>query len=95
MPKRYMPRATQAIWALESLPVGIQNEKPVKKRQSDMRGKVKSRRLRRPKLSIVKTAGRANRKLMIPKPSDAIKAALREKPELTNISELYYTIVRE
>jgi hypothetical protein len=45
-----------------------------------MFGKVKSRRPRRPKVSIVQTAGQANRKLTRPKPKEAISASFSDAP---------------
>ena len=45
--------------AVEDSEEGIQKEKPVKSRKSDINGKVVRRRLRRPKVSIVYTAGMA------------------------------------
>lgn len=51
----------------------------MKKRQRDMRGKVERRRLRRPKVSIVKKAGMAKRKFRAPKPRDAPRAESSER----------------
>jgi len=51
MPKRYRPRATQAIWALEEL--GIQKLNPVKNKHKLMSGKVVNNRFRRPNVSMV------------------------------------------
>lgn len=56
-------------------------------RKSAMRGNVVSKRLRRPKVSIVYTAGIANKKLMMPKPRLARRAAISVNPELENITE--------
>jgi hypothetical protein len=45
-----------------------------------MLGKVKSSRVRRPNVSIVQTAGQANKKLMAPKPKDASRAPILLAP---------------
>jgi hypothetical protein len=46
-----------------------------------MLGKVKSRRERRPKVSMVQKAGKAKRKLTAPKPKDARSALKSEVPD--------------
>lgn len=56
-------------------------------RKRDIRGKVVSKRLRRPKVSMVYTAGMANKKLMMPKPRLARRAEILENPEFTKITE--------
>jgi hypothetical protein len=45
-----------------------------------MFGKVKIKRLRRPKVSIVQTAGQAKMKFMMPKPKEARRAPMLEAP---------------
>jgi len=45
-----MPVATHAVLAVNA---SIRNENPVKKRKIDIKGNVTSKRLRRPKVSIV------------------------------------------
>lgn len=52
-----------------------------------MFGKVKSRSPRRPKVSIVQTAGQAKAKFTIPKPKEARRAVLRFAPDWTKIVE--------
>ena len=47
---------------------------PVQKRKMDKKGKVKRRRLRRPKVSIVRKAGRAKTQFRMPVPMDARRA---------------------
>ena len=54
-----------------------QKEKPVQKRKRERKGKVKRRRLRRPKVSIVRKAGRAKRKFRMPVPMEARRAEER------------------
>jgi hypothetical protein len=66
---------------------GIQKLNPVKNIQRDIRGKVVRRRLRRPKRSIVHMAGRAKRKLIMPKPREAARALISLKPESRKICE--------
>jgi len=66
---------------------GIQKLKPVKKRQSDIRGNVVNRRFLLPKVSIVYTAGMAKRKLMMPNPKDAERALISERFACKNTSE--------
>ena len=51
-----------------------QNEKPVQKRKIERKGKVKRRRLRRPKVSIVRKAGRAKIQFRMPVPMEARRA---------------------
>ena len=53
--------------------------KPVMSKKRDMRGNVTSKRLRRPNVSMVYTAGRAMTKLRAPKPQDAKSAWISEK----------------
>jgi hypothetical protein len=53
--------------------------KPVMSKKRDMRGNVTSKRLRRPNVSIVYTAGRAMTKLRAPKPQEARSAWISEK----------------
>jgi hypothetical protein len=60
---------------------GIQKEKPVKRRERAIKGKVVRRRLRRPKVSIVWMAGRAKTKFMMPKPREAVREERGVKPE--------------
>jgi|SRR5712664_3635584 hypothetical protein len=84
IPKRYRPRATQAIRASEEL--GIQKLNPVKNKHRDMRGKVVRSRLRRPKVSMVYTAGMAKRKLITPQPREAPRALISERFASRNIS---------
>jgi hypothetical protein len=52
-----------------------------------MLGKVKRRRPRRPKVSIVQTAGQAKAKFTMPKPKEAKRAVLRSAPDWTKIVE--------
>lgn len=52
-----------------------------------MLGKVKRRRDRRPKVSMVKNAGNANTKLTRPKPKDAIRAFVGVAPACWKIVE--------
>ena len=59
--------------------------KPVMSKKRDMRGKVTSRRLRRPNVSMVYTAGRAITKLRAPKPQEARSAWISEKFACVNI----------
>lgn len=82
--KRTIPKATHPIraWVFS-----IQNENPVNSRNNDMRGKVVSKRLRRPKVSIVYTAGMANKKLMMPKPRLARRAEILVNPDSAKITE--------
>lgn len=79
------PSATHAILAVDDS--GIQKLKPVKKRQSDIRGKVVKRRFLRPKVSIVYMAGMAKRKLMMPNPRDADRALISERFACKKTSE--------
>jgi hypothetical protein len=53
----------------------------------DMSGKVVSNRFRRPKVSMVYTAGRAKIQLVIPQPSEVIKAVRRLNPASINMDE--------
>lgn len=82
--KHTIPKATHPILAVV---FSIQNENPVNRRKRAMNGKVVSKRLRRPKVSIVYTAGMANKKLMMPNPMLARRAAMWENPESTKITE--------
>jgi hypothetical protein len=66
---------------------GIQKLNPVKNKNKDMNGNVVSKRLRRPKVSIVHTAGKAKRKLIMPNPKDAERAERSLKPALLKIWE--------
>jgi hypothetical protein len=52
-----------------------------------MFGKVKRRRPRRPKVSIVQTAGQAKTKFTRPKPKEARRAVFRLAPDWTKIVE--------
>ncbi len=66
----------------------MRKQKPTKKRQMDIKGNVIRRRLRRPKVSIVYTAGRAKTQFMIPKPREADRADILENLASMKISEL-------
>ena len=66
---------------------GMKKEKPVKKRKIDISGKVVRSRFRRPKVSIVYTAGIANSQFIKPKPREAAKAEMGEKCASRNICE--------
>lgn len=72
-----MPNAMQPVRGPSA---GIQKLKPVKRRNSDKKGYVVSRRLRRPKVSIVWIAGTAKTQLIRPKPSEALRAEIGENP---------------
>ena len=65
---------------------------PVKRRKKPMSGKVVSNRLRRPKVSMVLTAGIANSQLTTPVPSDTANALTCEKPASIKICVLYYSL---
>jgi hypothetical protein len=54
-------------------------------KKRDMRGNVTSKRLRRPNVSMVYTAGRAMTKLRAPKPQEARSAWISEKFACLNI----------
>ncbi len=82
--KRYIPVATMAVRVCVS---SIQNEKPVQKRKMDISGNVVRRRLRRPKVSIVYTAGRAKIQFVIPQPSETSRASRRPKPAFRNMED--------
>jgi len=59
----------------------------VKRRKRAMSGKVVSSRLRRPKRSMVKTAGSAKSQFITPKPKEARRAEVSLKPLSTKIEE--------
>jgi len=96
-----MKKAIRPIWALFSL--GIQKQKPktgqtntlnvrnidlpAARRVQHMLGKVKSKRPRRPNVSIVHTAGQAKVKLTKPNPKDARRACFSLKPPCLKIVE--------
>lgn len=71
-----IPTQTSAILVCSSETL---KENPVNKRKIAIIGNVKSKRFLLPTVSIVQTAGRANRKLTIPKAIDVNKACLSEK----------------
>lgn len=54
---------------------GSKKQQPAATRHHAMLGKVKRRRFRRPKVSIVLMAGMANTKVTSPKPNDANKTS--------------------
>ena len=55
------------------------NANPVMRRKIAIRGNDISKRLRRPKVSMVHTAGNARAKLMAPKPNDDSRACISVK----------------
>lgn len=59
---------------------GMKKHIPAARRVQNMLGKVKIKRPRRPKVSIVQTAGQAKRKLIRPKPQVARRAFMLEAP---------------
>jgi hypothetical protein len=81
--KRYIPVATQARRAISAV---IQKENPVNSKNIDISGNVVSRSLRRPKVSMVYIAGRAKTQLVIPQPSDVMRAMRWLKPALRNMT---------
>lgn len=54
---------------------------PARRRKMAMSGNVVSRRFRRPKVSIVQTAGKAMTKLRAPNPQEARRAWMLLKPD--------------
>jgi hypothetical protein len=77
-----MPVVTIAtLFLLSLIPSSIQKEKPDQKRKMARNGNVKSSRLRRPHVSMVKTAGRAKTQLRMPVPMEARSAVDRPYPE--------------
>lgn len=66
----------------------MKKEKPAHNRQIPISGYVTSSRLRRPNVSMVKMAGIANRKFVIPVPIVVSKALERLKPASMKICVL-------
>lgn len=60
---------------------------PAANNVQNMFGKVKSNSPRRPNVSIVQTAGHANKKLTRPNPNEAIKASFSVAPPSLKIVE--------
>lgn len=60
---------------------------PAARSVQNMLGKVNSSRPRRPKVSIVQTAGHAKTKLTRPKPNDASSAVMLLAPALEKMVE--------
>lgn len=73
--------------AVRAWSFSIQNEKPVQKRKMDISGNVVSSRLRRPKVSIVYTAGRAKIQFVIPQPNDTRRASRSPNPADLNMED--------
>jgi hypothetical protein len=77
-----MPIVMQALRACAA---GMRKLAAVRARKSAMSGSEHSSRLRRPKLSIVNTAGIAKRKLTMPKQSDTTSDCLALYPASTKV----------
>jgi hypothetical protein len=74
MKKATMPRCAELV-------SGMKKHMPAASKLQHMLGNVKRSSPRRPKVSIVHTAGHANKKLTAPKPKEARSAPMLLAPE--------------